>query len=54
VAAHPELIRATVLSSLVATPDHVKRRLFSRDEVKRAKAQDSIGAGIVLAITQIS
>lgn len=49
-AAHPDLIRAIVLASLVATPDHVKRRLASKDAVKRERAEDQLAARIVVAL----
>lgn len=53
-AAHPDLIRAIVLASLVATPDHVKRQLVSKDSGKRARAEDALAARIVVALSQAS
>lgn len=51
-AAHPDLIRAVVLASLVATPDHARRKLVSKDVVKRTRAEDVLVARIVVALAK--
>ena len=51
--AHPDLVRAVVLSCLVSMPEHSKRQLVSRDFSRRAKAEDALTARIVIALTQI-
>lgn len=49
-AAHPDLIRAVVLASLVATSDHLRRQLVSKDLTKRTRAEDLLAAKIVVAL----
>jgi len=48
----PELVRAIVLAALVKAPDRIKRQLVSRNEARRARAEDAVTAIIVAALAQ--
>ena len=52
--AHPDLLQAVVLASIVSTPDHSKRQLVSKVRERREKAEQALAARLVIALLQRS
>ena len=49
---HPTLINAIVLATIVKLPDNTKRLLTSKVQQRRERAEETLTASIVLALSQ--
>ena len=51
---HPDLMKAIVLAAIAKTPDYAKRQLVSTVRERRERAEEVLGASIVVELSRRS